>query len=304
MIDRRNFLRFTGVAAATLAAGDLLGCVHRASTMATGTGALDASTGAPRFPVTDVGLQLYTVRGDLARDVERTLQQVADAGYRLVETAGLANRTPSEFRAALDRHGLRSLSGHWSLQEVDDTDDMIAKARTLGQQYVVIPSLPRNLTSSMDGWREAAERLNRLGEKLQAAGLQLGYHNHTPEFQTFGGSTPAYDTLISRTDPKLVTFEMDIFWIHEAGYDPLVYFDRYPGRFQLAHLKDSKGGHGGDAMARLTPVGSGVIDWRRILAAADRAGLRYAFVEQDVAADPIAAIRASHAYLERLLPAA
>lgn len=303
MLDRRNFLRLTGAAAATLAAGDLLGCVHRAAATATGSATLDESAGALRFPIGDVGLQLYTVRAAMGRDLERTLQQVADAGYRLVETAGLANRTPADFRALLDRFGLSTISGHWPLQSVDDSDDMIATAKTLGQHYVVIPSLPRNLTSSMDGWREAAERFNKLGEKLQAAGLQLGYHNHTPEFQTFGGSTPAYDTLISRTDPRLVTFEMDMFWIHEAGYDPLVYFDRYPGRFQLAHLKDARSG-GGSPDARMTSVGSGVIDWRKILGAANRAGLRYAFVEQDVAEDPIAAIRASHAYLQRLLPAA
>lgn len=303
MLNRRNFLRLSGAAAATLAAGDLLGCVHRAAATATGAAALDESAGTLRFPIGDVGLQLYTVRGAMAKDLERTLQQVADAGYKLVETAGLANRKPAEFRALLDRYGLKSISGHWSLQDAEDTDDMIATAKALGQQYVVIPSLPRNLESSMDGWREAAERFNKLGEKLQAAGLQLGYHNHTPEFQTFGGSTPAYDTLISRTDPKLVTFEMDIFWIHEAGYDPLVYFNRYPGRFQLAHLKDAKAS-GANPGARMTSVGSGVIDWRRILAEADRAGLRYAFVEQDVAEDPIAAIRASHAYLEHLLPAA
>lgn len=301
MIDRRNFLRLTGAAAATLAAGDLLGCVHRGTGAAPGGAAADVGA-APRFPITDVGLQLYTVRGAMSRDLERTLQQVAAAGYRLVETAGLANRSPAEFRALLDRYGLRSISGHWPLQSVDDTDDMIATAKTLGQQYVVIPSLPRNLTGSLDGWREVAERFNRLGEKLQAAGLQLGYHNHTPEFQTYGGSTPAYDVLVSRTDPKLVTFEMDIFWIHESGFDPLVYFDRFPGRFQLAHLKDAKAA-GGNPEAKMTSVGSGVIDWRRILGAADRAGLRYAFVEQDVAEDPIAAIRASHAYLERLLPA-
>ncbi len=303
MMDRRNFLRLTGAAAATLAVGDLLGCAHRAAASASGNAALEEGGAAPRFPVADVGLQLYTVRNAMARDLERTLQQVADAGYRLVETAGLANRKPAEFRALLDRYGLATISGHWPLQSVEDTDDIVATARTLGQRYIVIPSLPANLHRSMDGWREVAERFNRLGEKLQAAGLQLGYHNHTPEFQTFGGSTPAYDVLISHTDPRLVTFEMDIFWIHEAGYDPLVYFDRYPGRFQLAHLKDARTG-GGNPDARMTPVGSGVIDWRRILGAADRAGLRYAFVEQDVAEDPIAAIRASHAYLRRLLPAA
>ena len=299
MMDRRHFLRLGGLAAATVAAGDLAGCVHRGSTP---EGAEAGERGELRFPISKVGLQLYTVRGDMARDLDGTLKQVADAGYRLVETAGLFNRTPAEFRALLDRNGLRSISGHWSLQNVEDADDMIATAKALGQHYVVIPSVPANLHTSMDGWRQVADRLNRLGEKMRAAGLQLGYHNHTPEFETFGGARPAYDTLISHTDSKLVTFEMDIFWIHEAGYDPLVYFNRYPGRFQLAHLKDSKAS-GANAMARLTSVGAGVIDWRRILGAADRAGLRYAFVEQDVAENPIAAIRASHTYLERLLPA-
>lgn len=299
MMDRRYFLRLGGLAAASVAAGDLLGCVHRRSTP---EGAEGEERGELHFPVSNVGLQLYTVRGDMARDLEGTLGQVANAGYRLVETAGLFNRSPAEFRTLLDRHGLRSISGHWSLQNVEDTDDMVSTARALGQQYVVIPSVPANLHRSMDGWREIAGRLNRLGEKMRAAGLQLGYHNHTPEFETFGGTRPAYDTLISNTDRELVTFEMDIFWIHEAGYDPLVYFDRYPGRFQLAHLKDSKAS-GANAMARLTSVGAGVIDWHRILGAARRAGLRYAFVEQDVAENPMAAIRASHAYLERLLPA-
>lgn len=307
MIDRRQFLRVAGGTAATLAAADLAGCARAAT--GTSAAAQPAATpgatpttggsGAIHFPITDVGVQLYTVRTAMQQNLDDALRQVAGAGYRLVEIAGTANKSPAEFRALLDRYGLQAISGHWGLPQVEDVDTMIATAKTLGHRYVVVPSLPASVHGSLDAWRALADRFNRLGERYQAAGLTLGYHNHNHEWETFGGQKPGYDAFVERLDPALVTLEADLYWMHVAGQEPLDYFERFPGRFQLWHVKDAKAtGQPGD---RMTEVGNGVIDWPALFAAADHAGLKYAFVEHDRPTDAIASIQTSHQYLEKLL---
>jgi sugar phosphate isomerase/epimerase len=248
-----------------------------------------------------VGLQLYTVRNLAQQSLERTLEQVASAGFHLVETAGLYGRRPEELRALFDRYELRSSSGHYPLDQAEGSlDTVVATARTLGQEWVVVPFLPPAQRSSLAAYTAIADRFNRIGEKVRAAGLRFAYHNHDFEFQTFGSSAPAYDTLAARTDPALVSFELDAYWAYKAGYDPLDLVRRFPGRIALLHVKD-----GTEAPAKtMTDVGKGVIDFGKLLAEAQAAGLRYAFVEHDQPADALASIRASHEYLARLLRAA
>ena len=291
-MNRREFLRLSGAAGATLAWGGTLGCARANS------GARDGAA----FSLANVGLQLYTVRQLMQQNPERTLEQVKAAGYPIVETAGLYNMTPTAFRAMLDRVGLRTTSGHYPLEQFEKEGGaaLFDMAKTLGQEFVILPSTPAAAHNSLAAYDALADRFNRIGEQARAAGLRFGYHNHNFEFETFGGSTPAYETLVTKTDPALVSFELDAYWAYKAGQDPVRYFERFPGRFSLLHAKDGTA----PPERAMADVGKGVIDFNRLFSLAGTAGLRYAFVEHDQPTDALASIRSSHDHLARLLRAA
>ena len=287
-MDRREFLRVTGAATVAVAVGGAA-CSRNAETLS-----------APRqFSIDNVGLQLYTVRTLMAQSVENTLAQVANAGYRLVETAGTYNLPPAAFRTLLGRFGLRSPSGHYALEQVE-TGNAINTAHALGQTWVVVPSIPQALRRTREAYVDLATRFNRIGEQCRKAGLRFAYHNHDFEFETLGANTPVYDTLLTRTDPATVWFELDAYWAYKAGQDPAAYFERFPGRFALLHVKDGTA----PPERAMVDVGKGVIDFRRLFALSRTAGLRLAFVEHDQPGDALASIRASHDHLARLLSAA
>jgi sugar phosphate isomerase/epimerase len=287
-MDRREFLRVTGAATVAVAVGGTA-CSRNGETVS-----------APRpFTIENVGLQLYTVRTLMAQSVENTLAQVANAGYRLVETAGTYNLSPADFRTVLGRHGLRSPSGHYALEQVE-SGDALNTARALGQTWVVVPSIPQPLRRSPAAYVELADRFNRIGERCRAAGMRFAYHNHNFEFETLDGNAPVYDTLLARTDPAVVWFELDAYWAYKAGQDPVAYFERFPRRFSLLHVKDGTA----PPERAMVDVGKGVIDFRRLFALSRSAGLRYAFVEHDQPSDALASIRDSHDHLARLLTAA
>ena len=298
-MDRRSFLRVTGVAGVAAAwSGSLTGCAQspRAS-----TGAMPgAARAAGAFTLAQVGLQLYTVRDAAGKDLDGTLAQIAAAGYRLVETAGLYGRSAADLRALFDKHGIRTSAGHYPLGDAEGkADETFATAKALGQEFVVIPWLePSQRTAETFG--SLPSRLNKIGEQARAAGLKVAYHNHDFEFETFGASTTVMERLLANTDPALVSFELDAYWAFKAGREPAEVVARYPGRFTMLHLKDSTAA----PEKSFADVGKGVIDFRRLIDAAQRNGLRYAFVERDVSPDPIASIRASHAYLATVLPPA
>lgn len=287
-MDRREFLRLGGAAGLTAVFGGAA-CARRLSA----SPASDA-----RFPLASVGLQLYTVRGPMQRDVAGTLAQVAAAGYPIVETAGTAGLDAAAFRAMLDRAGLRSPSGHYALEQLDtNADALFATARTLGQEWIVVASVPRAARATLADYSTLAARFNRIGARCRDAGFRFAYHNHDAEFETFGSGAPAYDTLLAQTDPALVAFELDAYWAYKAGHDPVRYFRRFPGRFALCHVKDGTAA----PERRMTDVGAGVIDFGALFDGSSTAGLRYAFVEHDQPTDAFASIRASHEHLARLL---
>lgn len=244
-----------------------------------------------------VGLQLYTVRDAMKQDFEGTLAKVAEAGYREVEFAGYFDKSPQEVRAALDRHGLKGVSSHVGDGVVMKSwPETLQAAHTIGQQYVVCSSIDASRRKQPDGWKTTAELFNHAGEAAKRAGIQFAYHNHTFELvpdASLGGKLP-YDFLLAETDPKLVQMEMDIGWITEGGQDPLAYFNRYPGRFPLVHVKDMTKDH------KMMDVGSGAIDWKRIFAQSGKAGIQHYFVEHDEPKSPFDSIRASYLYLSKL----
>ncbi|MGH7672899.1 MAG: sugar phosphate isomerase/epimerase family protein [Gemmatimonadales bacterium] len=241
-----------------------------------------------------IGLQLYTVRRAMQEDVERTLARVAAAGYTEVEFAGYFGKSPAEVRAMLDRHGLSAPAVHVGSLEPDQWRASLDAARVIGHRYIVVPWIPAE-SRTLDGYKRVAESFSRAAAQARDAGLQFGYHNHDFEFTPLDGRLP-YDVLLEHTDPHLVQFEMDLYWITKGGQDPLTYFARWPGRFPLVHVKDSAGA----PEHKMVDVGAGKIDWKRIFARREQAGIRHFFVEHDEPADPFASIRASYAYLKRL----
>src|SRR6266566_1461566 len=244
-----------------------------------------------------IGLQLYTVRDLMKQDFDGTLAKVAAIGYKEVEFAGYFDHSPKDVRAAVDRRGLTAPSAHIDYKSLGEKfPKVIEAAKVVGHEYLVNPWIDEEIRKQPDGWKHAAETFNRAGEVSQKAGIQFAYHNHTFEFvkdQALGGKLP-YDVLLAETDPKLVQMEMDLCWITEGGQDPLVYFDRYPGRFPLVHVKDMTKDH------QMTEVGSGAIDWRRIFAQSEKAGMQNYFVEHDEPRGPFDSILTSYEFLRKL----
>ena len=268
--------------------------------------AVAAGAGASRLAAKPlglpIGLQLYSVREMMPKDFDGTLAKVRAAGYTEVEPAGYYDRTAAEFRKAMDKAGLRAVSTHHPMKVLlPRLDELIEYGHELGLDYIVSPSPTRRdpaLTGplTLDDWRWTADQLNHVGEKVKAAGMVFGYHNHTPEFGTEGGVV-FYDELLRLTDPKLVSFEMDCGWVVAAGRNPVEYLSKTPERFPLLHVKDMVKGATGEMHSAI--MGRGVIDYRPILRAAT--GLKHYFVEQEeFDMDVIESLRLDAEYMKKL----
>jgi sugar phosphate isomerase/epimerase len=253
-----------------------------------------------------IGLQLYTLRDQLEKDLLGTVKQVAAIGYKEVELYALYGKTPAEFATILKDNGLTAPSGHYRTADLrSNWGKHIDDAKTMGLEYMVNAILEPEERKTFDDYRRLAELFNKAGEQTQKAGIQYCYHNHNFEFKKYGDTT-AYDYLLKALDPKVVNFEMDCFWLTHAGQDPVAYFEKHPGRFPLLHIKDMQDEPAPtqelDAKSGLfAPVGHGTIDWKRIFAAAPTGGVKHFFVEQDYCeGPPIEAARLSYEYLHEL----
>ena len=258
--------------------------------------------------IAKVGLQLYTVRDLMKSDFDGTIAKVAQIGYKEVEFAGYFGRTGQQVRAVCDKNGLAPIATHVQYDELDDKfPGVIETSKAIGLEYIVCPWIPEELRKSPDIWKQASAKFNHCGELSKKAGMQFAYHNHWFEFLPVDGKLP-YDQLLKECDPNLVKMEMDLCWITAAGGDPLKYFNLYPGRFPLVHVKDLKtlphitaGGsqNYGDTVD-LTEVGSGLIDWKRIFAQSEKAGIKHYIVEHDHPKQPFDSIAKSYDYLNKL----
>ena len=253
-----------------------------------------------------VGIQPYTVRNELEKDFSATLHQLAAMGYQAVETGEpFYGQTPDAVRRALQSSGMVSRSGFYPYSDDDSAwAKTVDAAASAGMEYVVTTAPPA-WTKSLDGWKRAAERFNRLGEVCRKAGIKVAYHNHNFEFRVFDGRV-AYDEFLRLTDPAFVALEMDCFWVTFAGKDPVEYLQRYPNRFTLLHIKDLKPGQGSSLDwpkgNPFTEVGSGIIDYPRIFEAARTRGLKHYYVEQDRCdRPPLESARLSCEYLKKLV---
>lgn len=251
-----------------------------------------------------IGLQLYSVRNLLPKDFEGTLKQVRAAGYTVVEAAGYYNRTAKDFKAAMDEAGLRCVSTHHPLNALEtQLDEFLDYGHALGLEYFVCSSsggMHRDPNTkgapTLDDWRWIAGEFNRIGEKVKAAGMKFGIHNHTPEFATIDG-TLVYDELMRITNPELVALEMDAGWVAASGHDPVAYLRKWPQRFQLMHVKDMVKGENGQMHSAV--MGRGVVDYAPIMRAAT--GLKYYFIEQEeFDMDAMEALRLDAEYMRKL----
>tara|TARA_E500000318_G_scaffold76666_1_gene71343 strand:- start:77 stop:934 length:858 start_codon:yes stop_codon:yes gene_type:complete len=256
------------------------------------------------------GLALYTVRDNMGEDAKATLQKVADAGYAYIEAAGynegkFYGMEPQEFKAYLESIGLTPVSTHMGMVTLENADQLIADTKAAGFEYFTIPVPPmgmftfnrENRTMGMKGSMEDfADILTTLGKKCEASGLKLLYHNHDFEYKNNEDGIKPIEYLLDNTDPKYVNFQMDLYWVTRAEADPVAYFEEYPGRFKLWHVKDM------DEEGRFAPVGEGTIDFARILKEKKTSGMEKYFVEQDMTWDkkPLEVIKISHEGLKEI----
>lgn len=275
---------------------------------ASGSVAAAASVGAARLFAAHlrmpVGLQLYSVREQLPKDFDGTLHQLRAAGYQVVEAAGYYNKTATEFRHSMDQAGLRCVSTHHTLSQLmTQLDQWVDYAHTLGLEYIVCSSsggVHRNPSAkgelTLDDWRYVTGEFNRIGEKVKAAGMTFGVHNHTPEFATEDGVL-VYDELLRLTDPKYVVFEMDAGWVYASGHNPVDYLRKAPERFPLMHVKNML--LEADGKRQMTVLGKGQPEFGPIMRAAT--GLKYYFVEQEeFDMDPMEELREDAEYMRKL----
>jgi sugar phosphate isomerase/epimerase len=274
------------------------------------TGAVVAATCAGACPLLakpfkyPLGLELYSLREQTPKDFEGTLAKVHACGYTVVEAAGFFGHSGPEFRKIMENAGLHCVSAHYTLALLrTQLDQLIEYAKSAGLEYMIcsssggqhrIPSPERDL--SLDDWRWAAGEFNKIGEKMKAAGITFGVHNHTPEFATLDGVL-VYDELLKLTDPSLVTFQMDAGWVWASGHDPVEFLKKAPKRYPLMHVKDMV--KQPDGKMKITALGKGSIDYGPIMKAAT--GLKYYFVEQEeFDMDPYEELRLEAEYMRHL----
>lgn len=296
--------------------------LSRRAVLAAAPAALAACATLPGRVPPVIGLQLFSLGDMVERDLDGTLAAVASVGFRTVETAGLAGRTASQFRAALDRAGLEAPAMHVGWDALTGDLERVARdARTLGAAHVVLPTFPPpdgasgaadgqgwsewmagvGAAMTADDWRRLADRMNRIGRDLSVSGVRLAYHNHDPEFRPLGDAT-ALDVLMDATDPALVDFELDVGWAVTGGLDPAALIAARSDRIRLLHLKDVRpeGPPGFDLRLTSVAAGTGVVDWPRLLNAARAAGIALMFLEQEQFDRPrLEAVEAGFDFLTR-----
>src|SRR5690606_30637366 len=296
MISRKNFIKQASLLSTILLVSP--GCMTKPSSS----------------PTRKVGLQLYSLREFIGKDVEGVIEKVAKAGYQEVETYGYNAKdhfwglNPKDFNSLLKANNLVSPSGHYDLGSFlsketseDDlkrtVDEYTEAALAIGQEYIIVPWLDPHMRTSIDDYKHIAEKINRMGDELKKSNLQLGYHNHDFEFEDYDGQN-GYDILLAETDKENVIMELDLYWVVRSNKDAGQLFADHPGRFNLWHVKD---------MDKLTPalnteVGSGSIDFKAIFQHAKLSGLKYLYVEQEnFAIDPYTSITTSVDYIKSSL---
>jgi len=269
-----------------------------ASSAALGLSTLIAPTIAPAATGTRKqvpGVQLYTVRESMAKDVPGTLRAIAGIGYEEVEFAGYCGHSPKQVRRMLEDLALKSPSSHVNAVTLrEDPSWQIEMAAAVGNDYATVAWLDPDDRQSLDDYKRWAETFNSAGELCRENGIRLAYHNHDFELLPIDGQLPL-DVLLNETDPALVDFELDMFWVRRAEQDIVNILNKAPERFTMAHIKDM------DEAGNMVAVGAGVIDFESILANEAAVGLRHLFAEHDHPSDPFKSAAISHLALASIL---
>ena len=247
----------------------------------------------------NLGVQLYTVRSIIGKDPAGVLKQIHDIGYAEVEATAETLKTGW---SAIQSSGLKATSVHLN---TNPNDEELADAKSKAFDYAVVPYIAPAERGGVDVIKKLADTIQQAGERARKHGLQLCYHNHAFEYEPMGGTTPL-EIIMGGTDPKLVMLELDIFWATVAGQNPVNILQKYSGRVPLLHLKDKQKNvpeapqyNENVPNSAFKEIGKGSIDIPAVLKAADAAGAKHYFVEQDQTPDPIASLRQSYSYLKK-----
>ncbi|MBI1224688.1 MAG: TIM barrel protein [Bacteroidetes bacterium] len=302
--SRRKFFQFAGAAAASALILPNWACNSEGSK----TDGEAESTTTPEAPVatpslTEYGIQLWSVRDDMAKDPKAVLKQLATAGYKFVESFegekgmywGMKN---TEFKSYLDEIGLTMFSSHCDTNK--DLEKKAAEAAAIGVNYLITPHI--GAQKSMEDWKPIVEGFNKNGEICKKAGIRYAYHNHAYSFEPVDGQLPQ-DYMLNNTDPGIVDFEMDIYWVVTAGKDPIEYLQKYPDRFRLCHVKDRIKDLPLTEREASCDLGTGSIDFAKILGVAREKGMKYYIVEQERwdNSTPMKSAEADAAYMSKLV---
>ncbi len=249
----------------------------------------------------NIGIQLYSVRDHMKSNPDSTVTEVGKMGYKFVEAAGYSDgkfygMSPVDFKALVEKSGMQFLGSHTGQSLPDSAnwestmiwwDNAIAAHKEAGVKWIVQPWMGAEGYASLDGLKKYCDYFNAVGEKCNAAGIRFGYHNHDREFSQVDSVT-IYDFMLENTDPAKVMFQLDLYWITVGGADPIAYFDKYPGRFEIYHVKDEKELGGDETMMNFEPS----------FAAADKAGMKNYVVEVErYSFDPMVSIQKSAEFL-------
>lgn len=286
---RRDFMRYAGVAAVGGALLPQIACKTGSAAMGASAGSLD------RY-----GIQLYTLRDVIADDPQATIREVASYGFKQIEgfdgKQGMFwNMGHKDFKKFLDDTGVDMVSSHVNINE--GFEEKAAQAAEIGMKYLICPYIGPQ--TSMDAWKTVTDRFNACGAICKKNGIKFAYHNHAYSFKAFSGMIP-HDFIMDNTDPELVDHEMDIYWVVTGGADPIEYLTKYPNRFRLCHVKDRMA-NSTERMAS-TNLGTGIIDFPKILKVAKEKGMQYFIMEQERydGSSPMDAARVGAAYLNKL----
>ena len=277
--------------------------IKKSGTFAIGSIAMPSFMSCASEKTKEIGLQIYSVRNQLKEDLNGTLKQIAKIGYKWIELADYNNgkfydKSPAEFKKMVNDLGMEIISSHTGVEikgvDMSNAEKLADAHAELGLPYVIKPWLIEERRVSADSYKKVAEELNKIGEVMKSRGMKFGYHNHDFEFESVEGNIP-YDILLSETDRELVTFEIDLYWIKKGGKNAIDYFNKYPGRFEIYHIKDMDNTED----SYFTEVGTGIINFKELFAYKDVAGMKYFFVEQDNYRNytPLESVKISFDYL-------
>jgi sugar phosphate isomerase/epimerase len=243
-----------------------------------------------------IGVQAYSVRDALKADFSGSMKKIGDMGYSYIEAYDLTldgklfGMAPAEYKKIVEDNGIELISSHCSYFNKEQAPKVVEASQEAGLKYLIVPWLNDEYRSD---YLKVSNTLNEVGEQFKDAGIKFGYHNHAFEFEKVGDKY-ALEVMLENTDPELVTFELDLYWVVNAGADPVAMINKYPGRFSMYHVKDA------NKALEQTTVGSGIIDFQALLAAKEKAGMEYYFVEDERTETPFENIQSAIEYLNKM----